>query len=195
MQSSNVTTPWRLSIYNERKIFMRVAFVIFIITIIVRMIYDLTWNPLEAFLNILGVSIVSRGKVILRTVAMAAIFIIFAVVWTVMMPDLLAYSGQPFGTESHVLSQMPMYGNTYVQVHENKVGTTTYRYMIKDDNMYSETRQGVDVSFVPADNLQNMVNITYQSPRPKTMKYIFMDDFSWPKTKKDTAYVFAIQYF
>lgn len=175
---------------------MRVSLVLFIVIIMVRMIYDLTFNPVEAIVNIIyknGSDPANISKQIAKVIVPC---ILLAIVWTAIMPDIIAYYGQPFEEETHVLSQMPMYGNRYLELKEDGFGVSSrrYRYMKTGDTDFSETDRGSTTNIVKSDTGTNTVSIVYQNPRLKAPYYFFMDALTWPNQRKNVEYTFSIVY-
>lgn len=166
---------------------MRVTGIILILLLVARMIYDLTWNPLEAIYNAFSIHTLKRV-----TIAVISI-ITFNVLWTCTMPKILAYKDQPLKTETHILSEMPMYGNTYIHAKEHLLGADSYRFMYKDENAYMETRKGVEIKFCKSET-SNTLSVTYQLPKEKTLGYFFMDKSTWPVGRNDIEYLFSIVY-
>jgi len=156
------------------------------------MIYDLTFNPVEALINIVYKN-GSEPKKIAKQIALLTVpFIAFAVIWSVIMPGIIGYYGQPFEEETHVLSQMPMYGNNYIETRETKFGSRYYRYMKMGDLDFSETDKNARTVFAKSDMNSNMITITYQNPKRKAPQFFFMDASTWPKQRKDVQYVFTV---
>lgn len=172
---------------------MRIAGLALLIIIIARMIYDLTGNPFEALGNLLGFDTGIRSEIIKRTSIFLGSFVIFIAAWTILMPDIMAFAGQPFKEDTHVLVQMPMYGNDYIAMRESAI-SRTYRYMETGETFFKETRSGVPVDFVKSEQDVNSVVVTYQFPRNYSWMYYFMDYSTWPTKPKEAHYTFAIRY-
>lgn len=166
---------------------MRVTGMMLVVLLIARMIYDLTWNPLDAVYRTFCVNTAKRV-----TVAVICI-LVFNILWTCTMPKLLAYKNQPLKSETHILSEMPMYGNDYIYAKEHLLAADTYRYMYKDDTAYMETRKGVEIKFCKSE-VSNTLSVTYQLPKEKTLGYFFMDKSTWPVGRNDIEYLFSIVY-
>lgn len=172
---------------------MRVAALIFVIIIVARMIYDLTGNPLEAVGNLLGFDTGDKIEIIKRCAICGGSIAIFILAWTMIMPNVLAFAGQPFKEDTHVLSQMPMYGNDFVVMKESAV-SRTYRYMETGETTFKTTRKGVPVEFTKSEQDVNTVTVTYQFPRPYGWMYYLMDYSTWPTEPKEASYIFSIRY-
>ncbi len=173
---------------------MRISIFVLVAIIIGRMIYDLTFNPLEAIINMIYKN-GSEPKKIAKQVAKIVIpCILLAITWTAIMPNIMAYYNQPFEEETHVIGQMPMYGNRYLEMKEGLFGSRKYRYMIRGDEDFSETDKGARTHIIKSDTGSNSINIIYQNPRRKELAFFFMDALTWPTQRKNIEYTFSVVY-
>lgn len=173
---------------------MRISIFILIVIIVIRMIYDLTFNPVEAIINIIYKNGSDARSMTKQALKLFGPCLAFAVVWSAFMPDIIAYYGQPFQEETHILSQMPMYGNDYLVMKETMTGERYYRYMLRDAEDFSETDKSARHYIIKSDTGSNSVNIIYQEPREKAMHFFFMDALTWPTQRKDVEYTFSVVY-
>ncbi len=158
------------------------------------MIYDLTFNPAEAMINIIyknGSEPKAKAKQICKIVMPC---LLIAVLWTAIMPDMIAYYNQPFEEETHVLSQMPMYGNKYLETRETLAGSEYYRFMVRGTENYVETDKDARTHIIKSETDTNSVNIIYQTPKLKTPVFFFMDAITWPTQRKNVEYTFSLVY-
>lgn len=178
---------------------MRIALAILIIVTSVAMIYYLTWNPLLATEYLLGFNETTTKKEKTKKLSLyIGVYIAFAIIWNLIAPRVVPYFGQPLQTKVEILKRMPQYNGAYVQ-EVNKAsdllqtGASCY-FMDKDSTKTRETVKWAKIDYITTEAGTNTIEIIYQSPKQKTLRYFYMDRLTWPKKDYISQYRFNIDY-